>query len=406
MPKVTTNTAPSPAPAVAAAPAPGSEKPAPKPAATPAAPTKPAPRRAAAPVPAPGAAPADFNAALQQATRSLLEDSITLDAEEPVAPPAAVPKPEPAAAAAQEEAAQEPAAAEAPAEETAPEEEAPEIANTGDDPEPDAEAEPDADEAALAEEAASNAWPKSATKRLTKLLKERTALKAQLEGAAQLREERDALKAKLEEAPQQQEQAPRTITAAERQLQQEIAVTEQWLETIEAHPEGLTLTDAQGKEVTYGPEQLRKARTRFIRQLTTAEIRLQQHQAELARQTAEHSRAAIEQHPFLKQKSSPEYQMIQQVLRAFPEVARIPDHLSVLADAIAWRQQQAAKAKAAATKPAAPAKPAPPARPGKPAALPAAVNPESAARQQRTSDFLKTGNPESAAATILDLVES
>jgi hypothetical protein len=298
---------------------------------------------------------ADLQAALAQATQSLVEADITLESDQPAAPPAGPAAPEGARSIAPQPRTSKPDEedTEADDEEADPDEVTPAEADTdpdegeADDTEEAAEETAENPEAAAEEfeaetpeelehEATAKGWPKSASKRLTKLLKQKTALQAQLAGAEQLRQERDALKAKLEsgETAAPSEPAPLTVTAVERQLAGEIAAKEQWLTMIESNPDGLTLQNDKGQDVTYTPAQLAAARRRFERDITRAELRLDQHRAEMARQTAEYSQAAETQHAFLKDKTSAEYQAIQKVIRAFPDVARIPDHLSVLANAI------------------------------------------------------------------------
>lgn len=207
------------------------------------------------------------------------------------------------------------------------------------------ETEDDDGEAAFRAEAESKGWPISATRRLWKVLKQNKALKARLESRDESRASSD------EGGPESRDErrgpadghqrAERTTSQAEADLEGEVEMCEGWLEQIDANPNGLTLADDKGRETAYTLEQLRAARKVFARRLRRAEIGLEALHRDRARQTAEATAQATREHAFLRDKTTPEYQTIQKVLRLFPAVRAIPDHLSVLADALAWRAMKA-----------------------------------------------------------------
>lgn len=315
-----------------------------------------------------------------------------------------------------------PGAAAAPEPDEEPDEEATEAATpvttpdadteSEDDPaaaEPEAPAEASEDfEAENAEEldheAKAKGWPKSATKRLTKLLAKTDALKAQLDGAAKLREERDALQAEVESLKTNPAPAKATTTV-EQKLAAEIQNREAWLDRIDASPDGRSVTLEDGTVREYEPEQLRQARRAFERDINRFDRQLEEHQRAQAQLKQQCEEAALKAHPWLKDKTHEDYQRIENVRRQFPEAARIPDFLGVLADALAYRRLQAAKT-AATAKPA-PKPPAPAVRaPGRTTSAPSLGSNERASRENTRAQFLKTGDRQAALDTIMDLVET
>jgi len=262
----------------------------------------------------------------------------------------------------------------------------------------------------LAAKASDEKWESSYLKRVKKFTRQFRATQAQLEGVQELREERDALKAKLEERqaavpPEQEAAGPQTLSAAEKELAARLETLEDWLVQLEGGgQDGMTLINDQCVEVTYPPEAVRKAKVKYYAEAASTRTRLDLYRAQQQQMTAEYSAEARKQHAFLRDKTSVEYARIQKVLRLFPSIQQIPDHLSVLTDAMAWRKMQAAgKVKngdQTETPPSVRKAPLPTARPPGRGAAPQRLNQTAVNVAAAIDKFAKSGSIEDGKALI------
>ena len=279
------------------------------------------------------------------------------------------------------------------------------------------------------------AWPKDAQKALRRMRKRIAKLTARLKGGAEdddgeegeeaeVRGQRSEVGEELAE-----DLGPGPVQMAV-QLRQDIADREAWLDQLEAGGEnGYTVRDPKtGQEVTYTPEQVRQARRKWSRELYSAQARLDQLAEWLQNRTREKTVEARQRFPFLRDKTSRDYQAVQTVLKQFPQLKEIPDHLSFIATVIASKKAEAAaKAKgkngshgtnangnvqrSASIAPRSSAdvrtaNAAPARLPGRPGAMPPRARPEEAHRQARVKKFMETGRIEDAADSVLDFVDN
>jgi hypothetical protein len=276
-----------------------------------------------------------------------------------------------------------------------------------------------------------NGWPRSARRRLNRLLKQNHALRAQLanggggegEGSAGTADATDADATGADataDAAGGDDAAAVPLVGVEAQLQEQIQNTEAWIErleqaldpTAENYDAGrLTVPDEKtGKERVYTAEQVRQARRQFNRQLREQESELVAVRGELKRRQASFAAQAAQRHAFMRDPKSVERQQIASVLKAIPELNRVPDITLVLADAIAYRRLNAnahAKTKANGNgngngeRKAAPAKVKVAGRvPARPGATPMKLNTRRVDHARRTENFGKTGSFEEGKAVL------
>lgn len=163
--------------------------------------------------------------------------------------------------------------------------------------------------------------------------------------------------------PEPQPAPPTTaLHASQGKLDAERAKLEEALDLIEANPEGLTLG-----EQAWSAEDLRKERRRLSARLYAIESQ----QLTLANRLEEQGKVlqaqAEKMHPWLKDRTNPDTQLIENMAAEWPGVARLPGFKAILADAIMYRHSlekprppNAAPAKPAPKTPPAPASAPPP----------------------------------------------
>lgn len=282
------------------------------------------------------------------------------------------------------------------------------------------------EKAQLEQLAEAKGWPRSARKRLFRLLQQKHALQAQLAGVTGVPANADADAAPGGAAPADAdasaESAGGNISTLqlEETLQEEITSKERWLETLDAaldresesfNPAGLEIADEKtGQKRLFPLDQVRAARRRFERDLARAETRLESVRERNAQAAQAYEKRARQQHAFMRDPKSAERRAIAQIVQLFPDVQRIPDHVLVLADAFAWRALQASKAKANGNgnthgNAEEPVKKKlalrPPLRPG---AVPARVNGRRQELAGRETEFAKTGSREAGAKLIESMI--
>lgn len=311
-----------------------------------------------------------------------------------------------------EEAPQAPDAVQAPAEESqadvdGPAAEEPEAGTTNESQETEDDVE---------EPEAGHAVPEWVRKKFARDKRKREALQAQLEGAGLLREERDALKAKLAELetqnkPEESAETPVPVglSASEAKLQREIDTKADYVATLD---EALAQAEREGaeyatlregdKEAKFSLRQARLMRARFAAEQSAAVFRMEQSRTQLAQEMDAMYRAAVTEHPWLKDATHADTQRIQTVLREFPWLKSMRGVVRVLADAMAYQ-----KVKAAQSAPAAPAasKPPPPRQPGKPSSAPPARPSPQGQTVNRHAKYVESGKNEDLLDVLPDLVE-
>lgn len=223
-----------------------------------------------------------------------------------------------------------------------------ESGTAGDEAGSEAEAEPEGGAEAEAEAGAKP--PEWFQKRVAKFTAKQKELEDRLAAAEKRAEESTA---KLDEA-RRDGKPTKAWNFQEQQLQQQLGHKREVLRWAEENPDGATLTDAKGNEVSYSPEQMRAIKLSALEDLGDLRGQLRDHQQSLASAQAHWNGEALKAYPALKDPNSEESKNIELILEKLPWLREVPDARMSLADMLAGR---AARLKKASGAPAAPTKP-------------------------------------------------
>lgn len=241
-------------------------------------------------------------------------------------------------------------------------------------------------------------WPHSAHRRVAKLSKKNKELTAEL---AQLK----AQQTEQPTAPGADQTTPITtapVSARHQDIARAIAEKEAYIRFADENPDGGTVTGRDGQEVSYTAEQVRRIHSGASVDLADLKAQLRELNRDVAAQAQGYLQEAVTAYPWLKDKTSPQFQLAAEVVRQMPGLRSVPDWPIWLADAIAGRAAREAKAKA----PARSHKPqiVPTQRgaaPRRPAAQPAPAPTGPAAQAEEAKRrFYETGDREAARAFI------
>ncbi len=290
---------------------------------------------------------------------------------------------------------------------------------------PEAEAEEDLsdlasmDDEQLEEHAENRGWPESYLKRVKKFTRQLRAAESRARKLEEAAEEQGAADA---ERPRSDESAIRNSQSAigapsarESGLMAQIAQTEEWLDRIEAVAPGESLVIG---DQTFGPEALRKSRRKLETQLSALTVErttAERQRADLVRQG---EAEAVTRHPWLKDRSHADTVAINRAFNEYPVLKGVPFVRALLADGVAFRRLQAARAKTESGKAgeresgregaAQQRRPTAPQSafkgPGRPAAAPMPAQRRGPDTNAGVKKALESGRMEDAVAVIGDLV--
>jgi hypothetical protein len=293
--------------------------------------------------------------------------------------------------------------------------------------------------AALQEEAKDSGWPASAQKRLGKLLAQKKALKAQLDGAGELREERDRLAAEVaalkagegDDSRARQEPRP-TMSSDENPLEpaelkelrkqegSEKAAREfarQRLRLLQRDPDKLEQVLAELREFkapvgdgsmevveSFLDGVLERSSERLSSLTARREAVAVQFERQQAEQRVQYEAAARKVHPWLSTKSDPRVGQFNKVLSYCPQLKQVPGYEMLIADAIAYQGIRLKELKAKGAAPAATKTPLAPVKVPRGGSAP--VRTRSASTAATSERFLKSGSKEDGVKLVESFIET
>ncbi len=151
----------------------------------------------------------------------------------------------------------------------------------------------------------------------------------------------------------------------------------------EMNPDGAIVTNANGEEVEYTAEDVRKIK---IKAMDAMEEHLPK-RAQYLENYKQIEQVAVKEYPWWKDKSTRERQIAEAFLKSFPEIQRFPDYKMVLGDYIRGVKAREAASKGAKQFSKAPSQP-------KNNYAPASVSKSDAKADIAKQRFIKNGNPD------------
>jgi len=177
----------------------------------------------------------------------------------------------------------------------------------------------------------------------------------------------------------------------EQYLQNELAQKRALLKWADENPDGASLSDDQGQEITYTPEQVRAVKLSAMEDLGDLRGQLRTHQAGLEKARDYWQGQALKAYPQLADPAHEDSKNIEMMFEKIPWLREVPDALLSLADMLAGRALRSRRQPS----PAAPATRVPAAAPSAPARTPDSGIPQTVKQAHET--FLQTGRTEDLA---------
>lgn len=240
----------------------------------------------------------------------------------------------------------------------------------------------------------SNKLPKGVQKRIDKLTAQKKEAEKQLKELSERLSELEANGTATETkvVPVGQGLNPYFQLQTEQEVQAEIKNARQVRRWAEENPDGAVVRGKDGNEMEYSAEDIRRIKLNAIDALEEQLPAQLNYVATRKQYDAE----AEKVYPFLKQRTSPEYQYAAELIRAFPEIQKFPDFKLSIGDMIEGRKLREGKSKKAA-----PMVKKAPANP-KAAAAPAQVNPKTLNAKAAKSNFIKRPNEQNLKQIVLE----
>lgn len=186
------------------------------------------------------------------------------------------------------------------------------------------ESEPEDDQQKSEEEETERGLPKGVKKRIDKLTAKRREAEAEIE---KLKQEVERL--------EQEANKPAQITRPDNpfsnlrsmdEINREVEQAKQIRRWCEMNPDGAVITRADGEEVEYTAEDVRKIK---VKAMDAIEEHLPK-QAQFLNAYHQYEAIATKDYSWWKDRTSSERQMAEKFIKAFPEILRAPDHKLVL----------------------------------------------------------------------------
>lgn len=235
--------------------------------------------------------------------------------------------------------------------------------------------------------------PKGVQKRIDKLTAQKKDAEKQLkelnERLEQLESNRTPEETKV--VPVGQGLNPFFQLQTEEAVQEEIRNARQARRWAEENPDGAIVIGKDGNEIEYSAEEVRKIKLNAIDALEE-QLPSQLHYIATRKQF---DAEAVKAYPFLKERTSPEYQYAAELIRAFPEIQKFPDFKLSIGDMIEGRKIRESKSKKVSAVKKAPVNP-------RSVASPAQVNPKQLASKNAKANFIKKPNEQNLKQIVLD----
>lgn len=240
----------------------------------------------------------------------------------------------------------------------------------------------------------SSKLPKGVQKRIDKLTAQKKEAEKQLKELSERLGELEAnnTPGETKVVPVGQGLNPYFQLQTEQEIQAEIKNARQVRRWAKENPDGAIVTGKDGSEIEYSAEEVRKIELNAIDALEE-HLPAQMNYVATRRQFDSEAEKA---YPFLKQRTSPEYQYAAELIRAFPEIQKFPDFKLSIGDMIEGKRIREGKSKKAS--PMVKKAPASP----KAAASPAQVNPKTLSANNAKANFIKRPNEHNLKQIVLD----
>lgn len=211
------------------------------------------------------------------------------------------------------------------------------------DSEDNAEEADDEEEEDVKEEDTSSKMPRGIQKRIDKLVAQKKALEAKLQQLS----EQDQSKSTDENqekliVPVGKNLNPYFSLQTEGEVYAEIEKAWAVRDWAEDHPDGAVVLNKDGEEVEYSAEEVRKAKKNAIHALEK-HLPKQLNYIAVRKQFDSEAEKA---YPFLKDRSNPDYQYVNALVKEFPEIVRFPDYKLSLGDMVEGKKLRESKMKA------------------------------------------------------------
>lgn len=205
------------------------------------------------------------------------------------------------------------------------------------------------------------AAPEWYQKRIAKFTAKQKEMEERLLAAERRAEEAAA---EVDRTRRQANGKPKAWNHQEQHLQQQLGQKREVLRWAEENPEGATLTDEKGNEVSYTPDQVRAIKLSALEDIGDLRGQLREHQAGLSQSREHWDAEAVKAYPDLKDPNSETSRNVETMLEKLPWLREVPDARISLADMLAGRKARL-KGGGATSQSAAPkAAPRAPATPG------------------------------------------
>jgi hypothetical protein len=240
----------------------------------------------------------------------------------------------------------------------------------------------------------SSKLPKGVQKRIDKLTAQKKEAEKQLKELSERLGELEAnnTPGETKVVPVGQGLNPYFQLQSEQEIQAEIKNARQVRRWAEENPDGAIVTGKDGNEIEYSAEEVRRIKLNAIDALEEQLPAQLNYVANRRQFDAEAEKA----YPFLKQRTSPEYQYAAELIRAFPEIQKFPDFKLSIGDMIEGRKLREGKSKKAA-----PMVKKAPANP-RAASAPTQVNPKNLASKNAKANFIKRPDEHNLKQIVLD----
>jgi hypothetical protein len=183
-------------------------------------------------------------------------------------------------------------------------------------------------------------------KRAAKFRAKRQALEERLVAAEKRLQETEA---KLNQAQQQTAPKTKAWNSQEQQLNEQLAGKRALLRWAEENADGATVTDTNGGEVNYTPDQIRAVKLSALEDIGDLRGRLREAEAETQRARQTWDAEALKAYPQLKDPNNPMTRNIDLMIERVPWLRELPDARLSLADMMAGRAARLRKPAGAAS---------------------------------------------------------